>query len=506
MAWSVAGWSLRSDRPSGLVGRYIATDSFAGRFLRSDRLVPDRFDGSTEISARFHRKNSMIPGYLAVPINTVNLYEHVSLCRLCKKFSKSVVGTFSPSRDALSLSSHTLSPLSSAYKIAHVRSGVRRRVRARSGAGSSPLTFCLLFLRCCLFLSVSASIYSRICVSDLAPGSSPPERSDGSGGDSVSSRFVGIGDSCGRCLGSWRSRRESDSSSSASAVKGVVYGSSIAAHGASHFESPLLGPYGLLQLRVLLFGSRRLQVWDDSRLQSLIASVARLVLLTSQLCRGSIVLVQWCNISSLCRFQGFRSRVWWRLQPVFCLDRITSEVDLKISVDLVDFISINWRSIFGEAKITEHGLMLYQRYSLHLAMLFPWSCSCLLSSMLASVICFMSSSRRIQLFPNHPSSMSLFRITQCLAIFLPTETFSKSSVDYGEFSSSSFRVEGRYVFRGFTRCLASGSVSVNKKVESNEKSAMRKRKNRIRGDKAKVNFPEEMIPCVSKKCHTPKTS
>ncbi|KAF3593640.1 hypothetical protein DY000_02023997 [Brassica cretica] len=29
---------------------------------------------------------------------------------------------------------------------------------------------------------------------------------------------------------------------------------------------------------------------------------------------------------------------------------------------------------------------------------------------------------------------------------------------------------------------------------------------RIRGDKAKVNFPEEMIPCVSKKCHTPKTS
>ncbi|KAG2321173.1 hypothetical protein Bca52824_014386 [Brassica carinata] len=87
---------------------------------------------------------------------------------------------------------------------------------------------------------------------------------------------------------------------------------------------------GLLQLRVLLFGSRRLQVWDDSRLQSLIASVARLVLLTSQLCRGSIVLVQWCNISSLCRFQGFRSRVWWRLQPVFCLDRITSEVDLKV--------------------------------------------------------------------------------------------------------------------------------------------------------------------------------
>lgn len=84
----------------------------------------------------------------------------------------------------------------------------------------------------------------------------------------------------------------------------------------------------LFQLRELLFGSQRLQVWGDSRLESLIASVARLVLLTSQLCRGSIVSVQWCNISSLCRFQGFRSRVWWRLQPVFCLDRITSEVDL----------------------------------------------------------------------------------------------------------------------------------------------------------------------------------
>ncbi|KAH0868807.1 hypothetical protein HID58_075829, partial [Brassica napus] len=124
--------------------------------------------------------------------------------------------------------------------------------------------------------------------------------------------------------------------------------------------------------------------------------------------------------------------------------------------------------------------------------------------------------RRIQLFPNHPSSMSLFRITQCLAIFLPTETFSKSSVDYGEFSSSSFRVEGRlrlYSVSSFRYCFKSTemadfncSVSVNKKVESNEKSAMRKRKNRIRGDKAKVNFPEEMIPCVSKKCHTPKTS
>ncbi|KAL0682833.1 hypothetical protein Bca4012_049681 [Brassica carinata] len=42
----------------------------------------------------------------------------------------------------------------------------------------------------------------------------------------------------------------------------------------------------LFQLRELLFGSQRLQVWGDSRLESLIASVARLVVLTSQLCRG----------------------------------------------------------------------------------------------------------------------------------------------------------------------------------------------------------------------------
>ncbi|WZZ72752.1 hypothetical protein YC2023_084122 [Brassica napus] len=277
-------------------------------------------------------QNSMIPGYLAVPINTVNLYEHVSLCRLCKKFSKSVVGTFSPSRDALSLSSHTLSPLSSAYKVAHVRSGVRRRVRARSGAGSSPLTFCLLFLRCCLFLFVSASIYSRIWVSDLAPGRSPLERSDGSGGDSVSSGFVARRDSCGRCLGSWRSRRESDSSSSASNVKGVVYGSSIASHGASSFRISTSRPLWTLTAK----------------------SVALRFSKTSSVGRFSVAVVD--------RFSGslgFRSRVWWRLQPVFCLDRITSEVDLKISVDLVDFISINWSSIFGEAKITERGLMLY---------------------------------------------------------------------------------------------------------------------------------------------------
>ncbi|KAF3497445.1 hypothetical protein DY000_02055548 [Brassica cretica] len=36
VAWSVAGRSLRSDRPSGLVGRYVATGSFADRSLRGD--------------------------------------------------------------------------------------------------------------------------------------------------------------------------------------------------------------------------------------------------------------------------------------------------------------------------------------------------------------------------------------------------------------------------------------------------------------------------------------
>ncbi|KAH0858357.1 hypothetical protein HID58_086618, partial [Brassica napus] len=160
------------------------------------------------------------------------------------------------------LSSHTLSPLSSVYKVAHVRSGVRRRVRARSGAGSSLLTFRLRLLRCCLFLSKSSLIYSRIWVSNLAPGSSPLERRNGSGGDSVSTGLVvtlvgGVSAPGGVVANQTPLRR-------ASAVKGVIYGSSIATHN------------GLLQLRVLLFGSRRLQVWGDSRLQSLIASLARL--------------------------------------------------------------------------------------------------------------------------------------------------------------------------------------------------------------------------------------
>ena len=48
---------------------------------------------------------------------------------------------------------------------------------------------------------------------------------------------------------------------------------------------------GLEQSRVFLFGSRELQVCGDPRLLSLVAIVARLVMLTSQLCRGSFVLV-----------------------------------------------------------------------------------------------------------------------------------------------------------------------------------------------------------------------
>ncbi|CAN6813276.1 unnamed protein product [Brassica oleracea] len=80
-------------------------------------------------------------------------------------------------------------------------------MRARSGAGDSLLTFYLRLLRCCLFLSKSSSIYSRIWVSDLTPGSSPLERSNGSGGDSVSTGFVvrrwiggSNGERCRLCL------------------------------------------------------------------------------------------------------------------------------------------------------------------------------------------------------------------------------------------------------------------------------------------------------------------
>ncbi|KAF3573543.1 hypothetical protein F2Q69_00058990 [Brassica cretica] len=40
---SFAGRLLRRDQPNGLVGRYIVTDSFAGRLLRSDR--PSGLDG-----------------------------------------------------------------------------------------------------------------------------------------------------------------------------------------------------------------------------------------------------------------------------------------------------------------------------------------------------------------------------------------------------------------------------------------------------------------------------
>ena len=114
------------------------------------------------------------------------LYNYIKL-KVKTKFA-SVGGTLSSLLSPLS--SHTLYPLSSVYKVAHVRSGVRRRVRARSGTGGSLLTFCLRLFCCCLFLSKSSSIYSRIWISDLAPGSSPLERSNGSGGDSVSTGFV----------------------------------------------------------------------------------------------------------------------------------------------------------------------------------------------------------------------------------------------------------------------------------------------------------------------------
>ncbi|KAF3563127.1 hypothetical protein DY000_02013572 [Brassica cretica] len=120
----------------------------------------------------------------------------------------------------------------------------------------------------------SSSIYSRIWISDLAPGSSPLERSNGSGGDSVSTGFVGIGDSCGLSLGSWRCRRESDSSSSGVCGERCrlwLFDSCSRCFLISNLHCSALVFALCVKLRVLLFGSRRLQVWGDSRLQSLIA-------------------------------------------------------------------------------------------------------------------------------------------------------------------------------------------------------------------------------------------
>ncbi|CAN7065059.1 unnamed protein product [Brassica rapa subsp. trilocularis] len=86
---------------------------------------------------------------------------------------------------------------------------------------------------------------SRIWVSDSAPGSSMLERSVGSSGTSVSSGFAvrWLGDSGGWRLGSWQCCRASGSSSSASGeLRVVIYGSWMAAHGASSFRNSSARP------------------------------------------------------------------------------------------------------------------------------------------------------------------------------------------------------------------------------------------------------------------------
>ncbi|KAL0799348.1 hypothetical protein Bca101_054523 [Brassica carinata] len=74
-------------------------------------------------------------------------------------------------------------------------------------------------------------------------------------------------------------------------AKDVVYGSWMVTLSASSFGNSTTRLSSVFSA-VLFFGSQRLQLWGDSRLQSLIASVARLVMLTSQLYRGSFVLVR----------------------------------------------------------------------------------------------------------------------------------------------------------------------------------------------------------------------
>ena len=55
------------------------------------------------------------------------------------------------------------------------------------------------------------------------------------------------------------------------------------------------------------------------------------------------------------------------IPPVVVVGTVHS--GLEVLQSCVYTVSINWSSVFVEAKITERGLMVYQRYSLHLAML-----------------------------------------------------------------------------------------------------------------------------------------
>ncbi|WZZ87415.1 hypothetical protein YC2023_115994 [Brassica napus] len=131
----------------------------------------------------------------------------------------------------------------------------------------------------------SSSIYSRIWISDLAPGSSPLERSNGSGGDSVSTGFVvthvgGVSAPGGVVASQTPLRRASGELRWILLPRWRVLSQVCRRSRLSLWSITLWFMFylslfgtgdGLLQLRVLLFGSRRLQVWGDSRLQSLIA-------------------------------------------------------------------------------------------------------------------------------------------------------------------------------------------------------------------------------------------
>ncbi|CAN7138968.1 unnamed protein product, partial [Brassica rapa subsp. narinosa] len=243
----------------------------------------------------------------------------------------------------------TLAPLSSVYKSAHVRSSIRWRVHARTGTGGFPLAVSLLLFCFCFFLtmsqcrakhgSVSPSIYSRIWVSDSAPGSSMLERSVGSSGTSVSSGFAVRWYAVSSCEG-W-------SSMAPGWLLTVLH----------HFGTPLLDPrlcspsegLSLLCGVCLMLHVCSVSVWHQTWILSALSVVSSVLEDFKCRWRFSVAVVDrssgslgCAHIPALHKFicpcvvvqhyfslqvRGFRSGFWWCLQPVFCLDRITSEVD-----------------------------------------------------------------------------------------------------------------------------------------------------------------------------------
>ncbi|KAF2552079.1 hypothetical protein F2Q68_00035690 [Brassica cretica] len=77
------------------------------------------------------------------------------------------------------------------------------------------------------------------------------------------------------------------------------------------------------------------------------------------------------------------------IPPVVVVGTVHSGLEVLQSCVCTRYQSIG--AVFScEAKITERGLMVYQRYSLHLAMLVSWSGSGLFSIQLARVNCLWS--------------------------------------------------------------------------------------------------------------------